>query len=203
VVEFDLDVERWRIPVQSSGSSNSRGALEDVGRDLADLVSEGNAVLGCLRKVGRLVDYVGFLVRLTQAPGIVGALDVRWWRLGGGRAGVPVLVRWLQTRGGKARTKRVLRVRREVVDGVAVPEMRELLWELVGLYGELSEMWGRLSRVLRGGRLMRGYVARGGYVGKVERIAQRVVELHGEVERVLLDRGVRVEKRFRVEEVVA
>jgi len=28
-----------------------------------------------------------------------------------------------------------------MVDGVAVPEMRELLWELVGLYGELSEQW--------------------------------------------------------------
>jgi hypothetical protein len=118
-VEFELDVERWRIPVQPSGTSNSRGALEEVGQDLAELVSEGKAVLVCLRKVGRLVDYTGFLVRLTQAPGIRGALDIRWWRLGGSDPGAPVLVRWLQTRAGKARTKRILRAKREIpVDSV-------------------------------------------------------------------------------------
>jgi hypothetical protein len=110
-VEFELDVERWRIPVQSSGTSNSRGALEEVGQDLAELVSEGKAVLVCLRKVGRLVDYTGFLARLAQAPRIRGALDIRWWRLGSSHPGTPVLVRWLQTRAGKARTKRVLRAR--------------------------------------------------------------------------------------------
>ena len=201
-MEYEPDVERWRIPVQSSGTSNSRGALEEVGQDLAELVSEGKAVLGCLRKVGRLVDYTGFLVRLTQAPGIRGSLDIRWWRLGGGHPGTPVLVRWQQTRDGKARTKRILRAKREMVEKVAVVEMRELLWELIGIYGELREMWEKLSRVLRAARLVRGYVKRGNYEKKLERIAQRIVELHGEVELVLVNRGVRVEKRFRVEEVV-
>jgi hypothetical protein len=177
--------------------------LEEVGQDLAELVSEGKAVLVCLRKVGRLVDYTGFLVRLTQAPGIRGSLDIRWWRLGGSNPGTPVLVKWLQTRTGKAQTKRVLRAKREMVEKVAVPEMRELLWELLGIYGELREMWEKLSRVLRGGRLVKGYVKRGKFEEKADRIAQRIVELHGEIELALLNRGVRVEKRFRVEEVVA
>jgi len=80
--------------------------------------------------------------------------------------------------------------------------MRGLLWELIGVYKELSELWEKLSVVLRGGRLVKNYVKRGKFEERIGVIAERLVELHGEVELVLLNRGVRVEKRFRVEEVV-
>jgi len=198
-MEYELEIERWRIPVQASGTSNSRRALEEAGRDLAELVGEGKEVMGCLMKVGRLMDYTGFLVRLTQAPGIMGSLDIRWWKMGRDR---PVLVRWIQTKSGEAKTKRILRVRMDMVRRVAVPEMRGLLWELIGVYKELSELWEKLSVVLRGGRLVKNYVKRGKFEERIGVIAERLVELHGEVELVLLNRGVRVEKRFRVEEVV-
>lgn len=194
------DVMGWRIVVQDAKTSRSGSCEADVERDVGALADEAKRLQRMVLLTGRLIDYVAMLIRLCQAPGVDGMLDVRWWVLRGRSS--PVLVRWKKLGGGNVvRPVKVERLDEEMVDRVAVPEMRPFLVACLEVWGELEGVWRMLRlRLSRG--FEKGYVQRYRFEARLLEVARRLVGVHEGVVAALRARGNVVEERFWVSSVV-
>ena len=193
------EIDKWKIPVQSSKTSRSDGDLRDVVEDYESAMLDVREVYELLMKAGKLIDYLAFVIRMCQAPGIDQRLDIRWWWVSRRRS--PVLVRW-KRRGDKFVSCRVLRLTDEMVRRVAVEEIRPVLSGCMDVMPQLFGLWDALRRSLALRTFPRGHVRRHRFRERLEEVAERIADLHVEVQRQRDVRGARMERRFRVEEVL-
>lgn len=188
----------WRVPKQHAGTSRSDGGDDGVVVAYEGVVLGAKEVMEAVRALGVVIDYFAFVVRLAQAPDIKGRLDVRWWVTG--RRREPVVVRWRSAK-SKLPPVRVRRLRREMVEAVAVEELRPWLWEALEGAREAMMGWVEMRGWLLEGRVPVGDGAIRRVKGRVEGLAERARRVHEGVERELARRGVPVEERCSVRAV--
>lgn len=193
------EIDKWKIPVQASKTARSDGDLEDIAQDYESAMLDVREVYELLVKAGKLIDYLAFVIRMCQAPGMDQRLDIRWWWVSRRRS--PVLVRWKQE-GSKFASRRVLRLTDEMVVRVTVEELRPVLKGCLDVMPQLFAVWDALRKSLTLRTFPRGHVRRHKFRERLEELADKITDLHVEVQRERDRRGARMERRFRIEEVL-
>lgn len=194
-----MQIGKWAIPVQNAVTSRSDKDVS-VAEDYKRLEEELIRVREHIAIAGRVVDYYAFVLRLTQPNHSNGMFDIRWWITHGRR--MPRLVRWKHKEGGaRAYPKPVKRIDEWMVDLAAVPEMRPRLWRLLKLWPRVRDLWVSVRRLLYFG-LHPDDLGRLSAERRERELVVETAKIHKEALDVLVARGVIVETRMGLDEVM-
>lgn len=194
-----MRISDWNIPTQNALTSSSVKDVSDVVKDYKRMEDELQSIYGYVTDVGRVVDYLAFVLRLVQPNNSNKMFDVRWWVSHGRR--VPTLVRWMRKEGAVVFARPVKRIEKEMIEAAAVPEMRPLLEEILRIWFDAQGLWFLLRKKLysefRPGDMGRMKVER-----RLQELVVRIARIHMEALDVLVVRGVIVETQMGLDEVI-
>jgi hypothetical protein len=195
------DVMRWVIPTQKASASKSDAATPYMMEEFEDTIAAMRSVIDAMRRCAKLIDYLAFLIRISQFKDRNGMFDIRWWS-GSGRVS-PVLVRWTKTAKGTSRPIAVQRLRDDSLKFLCAPTVEPILKNELELARRAIDLWMILRKGLFNVSQVRGFLGRIRFEERFERLAEESLAQHIHLQRELDLLGVKLSRNMRIESVLA